>query len=380
MQLFINFILSAGIIILIVLVGLLFKNKENKLPSQLLIIIFSSFFFIIIYSFGEYNKVFWMYYIGFPIADSIGFLVGPLLYFYLLSLFKPEHIKTKKALLHFIIFTIYLTTVSIPFLITFIKDNYIFSYLAFIDKNEYLLHIQALYLLGYAFATLLKLIHFNKELKNHYSNLEKKDFSWIYFLLIGVIFLMMLDLISEIHFYITGSLMLYGNEWITILMILLVFWLAYFGTNQSTILLPKFKEEGSFEKSSNKNKARHHLTNTSEEDIKALELRLKEVLETLQPYKDEDLTLASFASLLPTTDRKLSALLNHYLNTTFYDLINAYRVSYVKQKLIEPESHKYTILAIAYEAGFSSKTSFNRIFKKETKLSPSAYKKQYAIK
>jgi len=92
-------------------------------------------------------------------------------------------------------------------------------------------------------------------------------------------------------------------------------------------------------------------------------------------YLDENLTLSKLAELIPTTDKKLSTFLNQHLNITFYDMINAYRVESVKEKLLSNNYNNLTLLGIAYESGFNSKSSFNRIFKKETGLSPSEYKK-----
>jgi AraC-like DNA-binding protein len=85
--------------------------------------------------------------------------------------------------------------------------------------------------------------------------------------------------------------------------------------------------------------------------------------------------LNKLAKHIPTTDKKLSLLLNQYMNTTFYDFVNAYRVQSVKEKLASVDFDNLTLLGIAYESGFKSKTSFNRIFKKETGFSPSEYKK-----
>ena len=95
-----------------------------------------------------------------------------------------------------------------------------------------------------------------------------------------------------------------------------------------------------------------------------------------KPFLDENVSLKSLAELLAVSDKKLSAILNQHMEISFYDYINGYKVEDVIMKMKEPSYNKYTLLAIAFESGFNSKTSFNRIFKKVTGLSPSAYKKQ----
>ena len=117
------------------------------------------------------------------------------------------------------------------------------------------------------------------------------------------------------------------------------------------------------------------LANVSDEELDKLKVKLNQILEHEKRYLDEDLTLTTLAQQLDTTDKKLSTLLNQYINTNFYDLINSYRIEAVKEKMSLTAFDGLTLLGIAYESGFKSKTSFNRIFKKETGKSPSEFKK-----
>ena len=67
--------------------------------------------------------------------------------------------------------------------------------------------------------------------------------------------------------------------------------------------------------------------------------------------------------------------INEQLGKNFYDFINAYRVEAFKAKLQDPKFAAYSILGVALESGFKSKSSFNAIFKKVTGMTPSQYKK-----
>lgn len=94
-----------------------------------------------------------------------------------------------------------------------------------------------------------------------------------------------------------------------------------------------------------------------------------------KPYLDSDLKAVDLAQQLNLTRHQLSQILNEQLGKNFYDFINAYRVEAFKTKLQDPKFAAYSILGVALESGFKSKSSFNAIFKKVTGVTPSQYKK-----
>jgi len=93
-------------------------------------------------------------------------------------------------------------------------------------------------------------------------------------------------------------------------------------------------------------------------------------------YLDSELTLNKLSGLLGVSQHNLSEVINLKLNQTYYDFINSYRVEEFKQLLSNPAYYNYSLLSIAFDAGFKSKTTFNTIFKKITGLTPSEYKSQ----
>ena len=71
---------------------------------------------------------------------------------------------------------------------------------------------------------------------------------------------------------------------------------------------------------------------------------------------------------------QLSQVINTSLGQNFYNLINSYRVEEAKQQLSASDKQNQTILAIAYDVGFNSKSVFNKAFKKFTGTTPSKYR------
>ena len=101
---------------------------------------------------------------------------------------------------------------------------------------------------------------------------------------------------------------------------------------------------------------------------------LRTWMENEQPYLDPDLRLADLAAPLGIAERTLSQVLSDALGVTFYDYVNGYRVAAIKARLLDPASDHLTVLGVAMECGFSSKASFNRVFKKVTGTTPSEYR------
>ena len=102
--------------------------------------------------------------------------------------------------------------------------------------------------------------------------------------------------------------------------------------------------------------------------------KLQQAMESNKLYTDSELTLQKLASVLSIPAPHLSQVINEQLGQSFTDLINAYRVEDAKRRLLDPTWKHYSILAIAEEAGFSSKSTFNAVFKKHTGQTPSEFR------
>ena len=72
---------------------------------------------------------------------------------------------------------------------------------------------------------------------------------------------------------------------------------------------------------------------------------------------------------------QLSQLINEGVGENFYDFINKYRVEEVKRLMADPQKQNYSLLGLALDAGFKSKSTFNLVFKRFTGLTPTEYKK-----
>ena len=354
-----NFVLVSGINVTMLLLFLLLKKKKRQLPHLILIALFIYFLFVSIDAFGGLYRSRALSLVGYLFADTIGYFAGPALLLYIQSIFYPQQKLITKQLYHFIPFFIYLSLVTIPSFVNSLLSTD-FAYVEMLRSYPFIFNIQAFYLLGYLVLALYILRKHKTKLNAVYSNLDNKDLSWIMYLLIGFILTISFYILVGFYESITGQNIANAGIYTTIIMLFMIFFLGYYGLSQSKILLPDF-----ILKSDNIPSPSHHLSNASTEEIENLKNNLFQVFTTHQPYLDPQLNLSQLAFLTVPHLKKLTALLNHHLQTSFYDLVNEKRIKAVKKRLDQGDYKNFTLMAIAQECGFNSKSSFNRVFKKE---------------
>lgn len=103
------------------------------------------------------------------------------------------------------------------------------------------------------------------------------------------------------------------------------------------------------------------------DDVKAFMAKEK-------PYLDPELDLNGLATLLAMSPHHLSQVINDGAQCNFYEFVNMYRLEEAKALLADPANDHLTVLGLAFEAGFNSKATFNRFFKKATQQTPSQYR------
>ena len=114
----------------------------------------------------------------------------------------------------------------------------------------------------------------------------------------------------------------------------------------------------------------------TENQLKQYQYQLKQLMAEKKPYLDPNLTLRDLAQLLEIPSNHLSQLLNEGFDKNFAEYVNSYRVESFKSKVADPTQQHLTILALAYDSGFNSKTVFNTFFKKMTGKTPKTYWKE----
>jgi len=102
--------------------------------------------------------------------------------------------------------------------------------------------------------------------------------------------------------------------------------------------------------------------------------RLQASMEQDQRFREGELSLEQLAAHLALTPAELSQLINQSCGLNFQEFLNGHRIEALKLSMRAPENRDKAILDLALEAGFNSKSSLNRVFKKHPGLTPSQYR------
>jgi AraC-like DNA-binding protein len=302
----------------------------------------------------------------------ITFTYGPLLFLYVRFMTKPERKFNWLSLLHFIPFLAFFTISVIFRSKPLVRDLRSF----FIPDKLISLRIiyGTFFFLSITVYSILAFI----EIRRHQRNL-KNLISYTS----GVITLNWLKILS-ISFYtayfilfILGGLNMIGNyipfdPYFIIFGFIAIFSFAYsfYGIKQPVIFGQEVKSNGDDKKDSEKYIKSGLKNNQAEEYLSAL----LSFVEAKKPYLNRDLSIQDLSSLTGIPKHYITQVLNEKHGKNFFMFINEYRVKEVIERFSDPKFNHYTILAIAYDSGFNSKTTFNSIFKSQTGLTPSQFR------
>ena len=304
------------------------------------------------------------------------FLFGPLLYFYVSSLAVENFRLKPQILMHllpFLTVSIHRSVVGpVP-----IGSSANSAGAASIFYNNIYYGLMVFSMLVYWFFSLKLILKHRKSIPNHFSNYSPKNsLGW----LVSVLTLFLVLFIAD--FSLSFINRVFGFELRRIAMLstnltIFTFVMIYFGINQTVIYKHGLKKEVEPESSDISEKYEIKNPRPALNDLQTEELTktVFRYLQTKKPYLNPDYSLQMMAEDLQISRHKLSYIINIGLQKNFYKLINEFRVLEVKEIMVNPAFNHYTLLGIGLECGFNSKTSFNRIFKEETGLTPTEYKK-----
>ncbi|MBK8051765.1 MAG: AraC family transcriptional regulator [Saprospiraceae bacterium] len=305
------------------------------------------------------------------------FLHGPLLFYYIVTLTKPQDLNLKLFLTHAAL-PVFILILDLPFFMLeseakiFVFKNSGKGFENAVLISQILLSISGLI---YLFLNFKLLNEHKKRVLAQFSNQENINLNWLRILIYMMAVIWIFIIFSE------------SDPWIFSLSSIYVVVLGYFGINQVGIFTNNSVALESVNNSEviediepTEEKKKYAKSGLTEDAAFSLHENLKSLMQEKQLFQEAELTLVELSNYLNVHPNYLSQVINEKEEVNFYDYINGLRVEEFKRLLLLPENQKYTIIALAYECGFNSKSAFNRIFKKHTNLSPTEYMKEQGIK
>ncbi|MCE7992949.1 MAG: AraC family transcriptional regulator [Roseivirga sp.] len=310
-------------------------------------------------------------------SDSLLYLFGPLIYLYTLLLTGRSNTLSKKDLLHFIPFLLG-TLVMLPFFLQ--PADAKLAYIEDVKINGlppvFLIgwSLECLHIAVYMIFSIRVITKYKRRIKESFSNLDKINLQWLYYVLTGNLAIWTLysailitylfgtpfesfNLISHLFGYLSA---------------VFIYLIGYRAIKQPEVFTQMVVNTAGDTKSPSKYH-RSGLTDLKAEEYKGLLLTF---MGDESPHLNPDLTLTDLSEALSVPNNHLSQVINEKFNQNFFDFINSYRVTESQAWLKDPVRSKATMLEIAFESGFKSKSTFNAAFKKHTQQTPSEYKKE----
>lgn len=280
---------------------------------------------------------------------------GPMLFLYVAVSTKHQFWSIRLQLIHFIpIILLYVYLISFFSLPAsekiFVFKNNGSGYEGFLTL---LFYLYIFYTTIYLISSILLLRTHRKKIVNQYSTLEKVNLNWLRILIIGMGIIWFVTIFMRNEIYNFSSVVLF------------IFLVGLFGRRQIGISIS--------ESQNNPDKSKYVKSGLKKDNAAELKEKLLNLMNDEKPYKKNELVIGDLAEKLNVHYNYLSQLINEELGLTFYEFINQYRIEEFKRLVSLPENKQFTFLALAYECGFNSKSSFNRYFKDSTGQTPSQY-------
>jgi AraC-like DNA-binding protein len=352
---------AQGILLALALLGL---NQSNRTAPRLL----AAFMIISSISIGGSVLHSTKFILVYPhlnqIATPFHFLVGPVVFLYIRVTTSGEPRLRKRDLLHFIPFVL----CALYYLPLYLqsrehKRDYITAAFQNYPPTEW--RIRSLLLLfqslPYLVLTVSMFRAHNRRIKDSSSPTGRLNLLWLRIFVVMILITSAAGLLRFMFSFRAESMLL-----VPLCFSIMVYVAGYMALKHPEALAG-VDESAPLKK--------YEKSNLTPERAEAYLTKLLHVMKTERPYIDGDLTLQKLADRLSIPVNHLSQIINERLGQNFFDFINSYRVKEAQELLIDAAKKHYTVIAIAEEVGFSSKSAFNAVFKKHVNMTPSEFRR-----
>ena len=366
-QLF-DFIIVAGITQGLFFTFLLFKNRKNRYANRFIAISAAIQSFLI--SLPLLSKTALFHYLPFFLFYLISspLMIPPLVFLYTKFLISPQMKFNKKDCIHFLLFLLGFLYLSIKYItassqiLEFIKTNTM--------SFRITMWINIWQIIIYHIAIILMLKQYSENIKETFSSIEKISLKWLKNLVLWGIILGIIMLLL----FTTGPLIklqyFEATRWIVLVMIVLLFVISYLAIRQPEIFQLSIGEK--------ELRKKYQTSGLSPGKAQELKKSLLDLMDREKPFLNSLLNINDLAKKLSVPPWYVSQVINETFNKNYFDFINGYRVEEARIHLTDSTKKHLSILEIAYDVGFNSKSTFNTAFKKYHNTTPSHFRRDFS--
>ncbi|WP_299740772.1 helix-turn-helix transcriptional regulator [uncultured Roseobacter sp.] len=228
----------------------------------------------------------------------------------------------------------------------------------------------------YLVITIRLLVTYNSRLKDLFASTESRELNWVWWIaLVGAAFwvfnvaVLLLKLVGlwdwatpainpeVVNQVISGSLI-----WV----------IALWGLRQNPGLLREIDEGDRAELQASKETAKYKNSALTSDHAKRIAAKIERAMVRDLLYRDPNLSLWDLAKHIGATSNYVSQTLNETLGESFFDYVNRWRIKDAVQQM---DTSDETVLVLAYDVGFNSRSSFYKAFRRETGMTPSQFRR-----
>lgn len=359
---------------------ILLFSKKNKTIADKILGTWMLFIGLHLMSYYAYSLGYWDKYPHLTgITHPFPLLHGPFLYLYVVFSIRKTQGFRKKDFLHFLPAILsYLYMFPYFFLYSEEKKRLVDSGQLTDYRVFMMISLVGFVVSGVAYAILAyQLIgRFNKMVHENLSYDENINLNWLRYCILGILGIFVtVGIFSVIQYLLKVDLPFNPDFIFYTEVILFILFVGYFGIRHESLFIENVSVATvqEIEKPENKTSAEYKKSGLKTNDAEAYHNKLLQLMTSKKPFLEPKLTLNTLANELDITVNHLSQVINQFQGKNFYDFVNEYRIEEFKTRALSPKNKHLSLLALALDSGFNSKSSFNSVFKKHTGMTPSQF-------
>jgi AraC-like DNA-binding protein len=373
-----NALITSEVILTVLFLSIML-GKKNKLRADNFLIVYLVFLlvrqiYVYIEVQGLLNESYWMLF-----GKSRYLLNAPIFFFYVYALTQGQNLSKKWYVIAFIPFIAYTL-------------NFLYHYFWLFERSALSIHNGLVYVDGHvsvpwAFFSLIFLLiepvfivlsyillkRYKKRVRDSFSSIDKINLNWLR-VIFNIWFISAVVLVPISSLTVGGFIGLsvdFMHLLLAVQNVTFLFILGFYGFKQTNI----FSDLDLVKSDSIKESVRYERSGLGKEQATYYHQQLLTLMKEKKPYLNGELSAGELAQHLNISVNHLSQILSTIQLQNFFDFVNGYRVQEIIEKMKDPKNRHLTLLAIALDSGFNSKTSFNTVFRKVTHQTPSQYAK-----